>query len=125
MSTYRLFPSASGPSSPVSYSGPFIAGVVFEVNIGAIWLEGYWWWVCDSGQSTAPQTFALWQQASAEAGMLVSDATVTSGTLTAGQWNFIPLSTSPARDSAMTSLTRTISSVRVTPTALGSRMARW
>ena len=32
--TYRLFPSTNGPSSPVSYSGPFLAGVVFEVTTG-------------------------------------------------------------------------------------------
>ena len=51
MTTYRLFPSASGPSSPVSYSGPFLAGVLFKVTTGGCWFEGYWWWVCPSGQS--------------------------------------------------------------------------
>ena len=50
--TYRLFPSTNGPSSPVSYTGPFLAGVVFEVTTGGCWFDGYWWWVCPSGQST-------------------------------------------------------------------------
>ena len=58
--TYRLFPSTNGPSSPVSYSGPFLAGVLFEVTTGGCWFDGYWWWVCPSGQSTAAQKFALW-----------------------------------------------------------------
>ena len=58
--TYRLFPTTSGPATPVSYSGPFIAGVVMGVTTGGCWLDGYWWWVCGSGQSTSPQKFALW-----------------------------------------------------------------
>ena len=89
--TYRLFPSTSGPSSPVSYSGPFLAGVVFEVTTGGCWLDGYWWWVCPSGQSTAAQKFALWCLYGAGSGTLVANSTVTSGALTAGQWNYVPL----------------------------------
>ncbi len=46
--TYRLFPSTNGPASPVSYSGPFIAGVVFGVTSGGCWMDGFWWWVCNS-----------------------------------------------------------------------------
>ena len=38
--TYRLFPSTSGPSSPVSYTGPFMAGVVFAVTTGGCWFDG-------------------------------------------------------------------------------------
>jgi hypothetical protein len=91
MTAYRLFPSTSGPSSPVSYSGAFDAAVAFEVTSGGMWFEGYWWWVCPSGQSTAPQTFALWQVYSVDSASNVSAATVTSGTLTPGQWNFVPL----------------------------------
>ena len=34
--TYRLFPSTNGPSSPVSYSGPFMAGVLFKVTTGGM-----------------------------------------------------------------------------------------
>jgi len=60
MATYRLFSSVEGPPSPVSYSGPFLAGVLFQVTSGGIWFDGYWWWVCDTGQSGAAQAFALW-----------------------------------------------------------------
>lgn len=93
MGTYRLFPSTDGPSSPVSYSGPFEAGVLFCTMTTNCWFEGYWWWVCPSGQSTAPQKFALWQIYGPDAGNLIPGSVVTSGTLIAGQWNFIPLPT--------------------------------
>lgn len=91
MATYRLFPSTNGPSSPVSYSGPFDAGVGFEVTSGGTWFEGYWWWVCPTGQPTAPQTFALWQVYDGGSANIISAATVTSDALTAGQWNYVPL----------------------------------
>src|SRR5215469_1134392 len=91
MANYRLFPTTSGPATPVSYGGPFNAGVVFEVTAGGTWFDGYWWWVCGSGQSTAPQTFALWQVYGQGLASIISQATVTSGTLTAGQWNYVPL----------------------------------
>ncbi len=94
MSNYRLFPSTSGPSSAVSYSGDFIAGVGFCVT-GEAWFAGYWWWVCSSGQSTAATKFALWQipPSSSVSPQLIAGSVVTSGTLTAGQWNWVPLST--------------------------------
>jgi hypothetical protein len=88
---YRLFTSVNGPSTPVSYSGPFVCGVVAAVTTGGCWLDGYWWWVCPSGQSTAAQKFALWCLYNSASGTLVPNSTVTSGTLTAGQWNFVPL----------------------------------
>jgi hypothetical protein len=91
---FRLFPSTNGPSTPVSYGGSFIAGVLFEVTTGAIWFDGYWWWVCPSGQSTAAQKFALWAVYNGgSGGALVPGSTVTSGTLVAGQWNYVALST--------------------------------
>lgn len=89
--TYRLFPSTSGPTAPVSYSGPFVCGVVAGVTAGGCWLSGYWWWVCPSGQSTSPQKFALWQFRTGTSGVLVPGSIVTSGSLSAGQWNFVPL----------------------------------
>lgn len=91
MTAYRLYPTTNGPSVPVSYNGPFAAGIAFEVTSGGTWFEGYWWWVCESGQPTSPQTFALWQVYGEGNATLISAATVTSGSLTAGQWNFIPL----------------------------------
>jgi hypothetical protein len=90
MGTYRLFPSTDGPSSPVPYSGDFLAGVLFCV-IKPCWFEGYWWWVCPAGQSTAPQKFALWQVYGGAEGNVIPGSVITSGTLTAGQWNYIPL----------------------------------
>lgn len=92
MTTYRLFPSADGPSSPVSYAGSFLAGVLFQTTKGGVWFDGYWWWVCETEQSTAAQKFALWVVYDGGAGTLIPAATVTSGTLTAGQWNYVPLS---------------------------------
>src|ERR1700677_705468 len=92
MGTYRLFSSTNGPASPVSYTGPFEAGVLFCVTSNC-WFEGYWWWVCPAGQSTGPQKFALWQVYGAGEGNLVPGSVVTSGSLTAGQWNYIPLPT--------------------------------
>ena len=92
MSTYRLFPSTDGPSTPVSYTGNFLAGVLFCVTSNC-WFEGYWWWVCPTGQSTSPQKFALWQVYGGGEGNVVPGSVVTSGTLTAGQWNYIPLPT--------------------------------
>jgi hypothetical protein len=88
---YRLFPTTAGPATAVSYTGPFEAGVVFGVTSGGCWLDGYWWWVCGSGQSTSPQKFALWQTYNGQQGSVVAGSVVTSGALTAGQWNFVPL----------------------------------
>ena len=94
MGTYRLFPSIAGPSTAVSYTGSFLAGILFCVTSNC-WFEGYWWWVCPSGsgQPTAPQKFALWQVYGNAEGSVVPGSVVTSGTLTAGQWNYIPLPT--------------------------------
>jgi hypothetical protein len=91
MTAYRLFPSTNGPSSPVSYSGPFMAGILFKVTTGGLWLDGYWWWVCPSGQSTSAQQFGLWQVTNVGSGVLIASATVTSNALTPGQWNYVPL----------------------------------
>ena len=89
--TFRLFATTNGPATPVSYTGPFVCGVVVGVTAGACWLDGYWWWVCASGQSTAAQKFALWCLSGGTEGSLVPGSTVTSGALTAGQWNHVPL----------------------------------
>jgi len=90
MTTYRLFPATNGPSSPVSYSGNFLCGVLFKVTSGGMWFTGYWKWVATGGDTTA-RKFALWTIKGAGSGVLLPAATVTSGTLTAGQWNFVAL----------------------------------
>lgn len=93
MANYRFFGSTSGPASPLSYSGPYIAGLNWETSLPGQWFAGYWWWVCPSGQNTTPVKCALWGVTSGSAGTLVPGSVVTSGTLTAGQWNYIPLAT--------------------------------
>lgn len=92
MTTYRLWPSTNG-GALVSYGpGNFIAAVQFAVKGGGNWLTGYHWWV-PSGGDTGPVKCALWSVAvpSGGGGTVVPGSTVTSGTLTASAWNFIPL----------------------------------
>ena len=60
---------------------------------GEAWFQGYWWWVCETGQSTSPVTCALWQADEAKAATLVPGSVVTSRELAAGQWNWISLET--------------------------------
>ncbi len=91
MAVYRLWPSVNGPATATAYSGNFVSGVVFTVSQGGCWFEGYWVWVCGSGQSTAPVKCALWSVTGAATGVLVPGSVVTSGTLTAGAWNYVAL----------------------------------
>lgn len=104
MTTYRLMDGASGrpgvgssgtqpPSAGTSYSGDYEAGLAFQVTSGGLWFGGYYWWVPATGGQTGAQKFALWQLTGGAAGTLVAGGTVTSGTLTAGQWNYVPLAT--------------------------------
>jgi hypothetical protein len=105
MTTYRFMDGSgsptrpgSGPASAVSYGSPgsplpYIAGNQFCVTEGGLWFEGYWWWVCSSGQDTTAVKCALWQLSTASTGVIVPGSIVTSGTLTAGQWNYVPLAT--------------------------------
>jgi hypothetical protein len=107
VTTYRLMDGASGrpgvgssgtqpPSAATSYSGDYLAGLVFNVSQGGLWFEGYWWWVPATGGQTGAQEFALWQVVSGGgggSGTLVPGSVVTSGTLTAGVWNFVALAT--------------------------------
>lgn len=95
MTTYRLFPSTNGPSSPTAASGGWLLGCIFSVTGKMMWLNGYYHWI-PSGGDTVSHKFALWNKYSTSSQNLVSNATVTSGTLTAGVWNFIPL-TSPVQ----------------------------
>ena len=94
--TYRLFGNRVGPSAAVaSGSKGLVTSLVFEMKTGGGWLEGYWLWVCDAGQSTAPQTFTVWMPYEGahyvDTGQIVPGTTVTSGELVRGGWNFIPL----------------------------------
>jgi hypothetical protein len=95
-STYRLFGRQRGPSAAVASGAKgLVTSLLFEMKTGGGWLEGYWLWVCGSGQSTAPQTFTVWLPYVgahyADTGAIVPGTTVTSGELVPGGWNFIPL----------------------------------
>ena len=61
--------------------------------MGGMWFEGYWWWVCPSGQPTSAQKFALWNVTGQASAILIPASVATSGALTSGQWNWVPLST--------------------------------
>jgi hypothetical protein len=107
VTTYRLMDGASGrpgvgssgtqpPSAGTSYTGSYIAGLVFNVGAGGLWFEGYWWWVPLTVSQVTAQEFALWQETSAGGGgggTLVPGSVVTSGVLTAGQFNYTALAT--------------------------------
>src|SRR5262245_53140775 len=76
-----------------AYSGNFLAGILWKVTANGLWLDGYWHWV-PTGGDTAARKFALWQLTDNAHGVnqvLVPAGTVTSGTLTANQWNYVPL----------------------------------
>lgn len=65
----------------------------FTVTKGGTWFQGFWWWVCGSGQYTGPTKMCLWNATSDGNGVVVPGTTVTSGTLTAGAWNYVALPT--------------------------------
>jgi hypothetical protein len=90
VTTYRLFPSTNGPGN-TSYSGPFLAGVLFGVTQGGMWLDSYYFWVPASGDVVS-RKFALWNVTGNNAATLIPAASVAaSGTLTANSWNQVPL----------------------------------
>ena len=78
-------------AQPRVLHGPFLVGVLFQVTTGSVWFERYWWWVCNTGQSTVAQTFTLWAVYDGGVGALIPAATVKSDTLAGGQWNYVPL----------------------------------
>jgi len=92
VTTYRLFPATDGPSSVTGTTGDWLLGVMFSTLGAMSWFDGYWAWVPADGDTT-PRKCAVWNIYSTSAQQVVSGSVVTSGTLTAGQWNFIPLGT--------------------------------
>lgn len=94
MTNYSLFPATNGPVNAAAYTGPFQAGVAFQLTGGGLWLYGYRYWCCNNGQGTTPVTGALWQlNAPGATRVVVPGSSVTSGNLVAGQWNNILLAT--------------------------------
>lgn len=98
MTTYRLMDGVAGrpgngPGSPAAYAGPFTAGIIWKVTSNGLWLNGYYHWV-PTGGDTVPRKFCLWQLANPAVNqVLVPGSAVTSGTMTANAWNFVPLAT--------------------------------
>src|ERR1700722_18515279 len=89
--TYRLYPS--NPALPlVSYGGNFLVRICLAVTVSAAWLQGVWWYA-PAGGDTGAQKFTLRSATSSGSGVVIPAATVTSGTLTAAQWNYIALTT--------------------------------
>ena len=102
MATYRLMDGVSGrpgvgssgtqpPASPTATTGGWLLGTQFSITGQMGWFNGYYHWV-PTGGDTVARKFALWNiYASGPTEVLVSGSTVTSGTLTAGSFNYIPL----------------------------------
>ena len=64
---------------------------MFEGTASGMWFEGYYLWVCPTGQNTTPVKCALWSVTGNGTGQVIPSSIVTSGTLLAGRWNYIPL----------------------------------
>ena len=107
MTSYRLMDGASGrpgvgssgtqpPSSSVSFTNPITLSTAFQVTQGAIYLQGFWYWLADAGQPAGPQPFCLWQVTGttlvAAGGLFVPGSQVTSAPLSLG-WNYVPYAT--------------------------------
>lgn len=87
---FRLFPSTNGPSSSAgSDSTSYTMGLSFKVTSAGLSLKGYWWWVADIFQNTAPQGYGLWTPTGAGTGTVVSGSGLSSGTFSIG-WNYTP-----------------------------------
>lgn len=81
------------PATATAYTGSYIAGLIFGTT-GPLYFQGYWWWVPPGGD-TGPVKCCLWQLTSGTQALdtVIAGSTVTSGTLSAGQWNYIPITT--------------------------------
>jgi len=100
---YRLLDGISGrpgvgstgtqpPAAPTAYAGPWLDGTLWSVTQGGMWLNAYWKYV-PAGGDTVARKFCTWAHNAATTGVLIPGSTVTSGVLTAGAFNRIPLPT--------------------------------
>lgn len=95
-SKYQMLAGVDGPITATANAVPVTVGTEFQVTDYGMYLYGYWLWVCPGGgQSTSAQTFALWQVTGTATGTYVTGSSLTSGTLTAGEWNCAAYSTKP------------------------------
>ena len=86
MTTWRIWPATSGPAV-TSDATAYSLSTEFTVTSAGCTITGYWWWCPATGQTTA-KTFSLWSVTTGTTGTRITAANATSGTQTAGAWNF-------------------------------------
>lgn len=95
MTTWSIFPATNGPSAATAFTGSYVAGQMWKVSTSGLWLYGYRWWCCSTGQDTSSKKCALWNPKSSTGGdgALIPGSTALTGTLTPGAWNTALLAT--------------------------------
>ena len=86
MATWRIWPATSG-STVTTDPNPYSLSAEFAVTQAGCNITGYWWW-CPASGATVSVTFSLWSCTTGTTGTRITAANATSGTLTAGAWNF-------------------------------------
>ena len=86
MATWRIWPSTNGDVVAADTTANSLS-TEFAVTQAGCSITGYWWW-CPASGSTAAKTFSLWSVTTGTTGTRITAANATSGTLTAGAWNF-------------------------------------
>lgn len=94
MTTYRLWPATNGPGTGTTDTDHYVMGISFKVTSPGMTLTGWYIWVAAASQATTAENCALWVVNGAASGSYVASSSVSSGALTAGQWNFVA-ATSP------------------------------
>jgi hypothetical protein len=85
--------STSVPGAVTAYTGPITLGLVFTPLTSALFIYGYYVYVCPINQPLTGVKCCLWSMSSSTAGVVVPGSVVTGPTLTPGHWNYIPLTT--------------------------------
>src|SRR5258708_30657634 len=93
MATWRIWPSTNGDIVASDTTSNTLS-TEFAVTQAGCSITGYWWWCPASGDTTA-KTFSLWSCTTGTTGTRITAANATSGTLTAGAWNFTACTPTP------------------------------
>jgi hypothetical protein len=95
VTTWNIFPATNGPAAATVLAGNYVAGMMWKVSSPGLWLYGYRWWCCNTGQDTSSKKCALWNPKSSTGGdgALIPGSTAFTGTLTPGAWNTALLAT--------------------------------
>ena len=86
MATWRIWPATNGPALTVD-ANPYSLSTEFAVTASGCSITGYWFW-CPATAATVAVTHSLWSVTTGTTGTRITAANATSGTLTAGAWNF-------------------------------------